>query len=38
MLPLPKKLPRIFAVPTTAGTGAETTSAAVVTEPGKHKK
>jgi alcohol dehydrogenase len=38
MLPFPKKLPRIFAVPTTAGTGAETTSAAVITDPGKNAK
>ena len=38
MLPFPKKLPRIFAVPTTAGTGAETTSAAVVTDPEKNTK
>ena len=38
MLPVPKKLPRIFAVPTTAGTGAETTSAAVITDPGKNTK
>ena len=32
MLPFPTRVPRIFAVPTTAGTGAETTSAAVVTD------
>jgi len=38
MLPIPKKLPRIFAVPTTAGTGAETTSAGVITDPGKNTK
>lgn len=38
MLPWPKKLPRIFCVPTTAGTGAETTSAAVVTNQSKNVK
>ena len=38
MLPFPKRLPRIFCVPTTAGTGAETTSAAVVTDPVKNIK
>lgn len=38
MFPIPKKLPRIFAVPTTAGTGAETTSAGVITDPGKNTK
>ncbi len=38
MLPIPKKLPRIFAVPTTAGTGAETTSAGVITDPKKNTK
>ncbi len=38
MLPIPKKLPRIFAVPTTAGTGAETTSAGVITDPGRNTK
>ncbi|HOT46233.1 MAG TPA: iron-containing alcohol dehydrogenase [Spirochaetota bacterium] len=37
-LPVPKRLPRIFAVPTTAGTGAETTSAAVVTDVRKNIK
>lgn len=38
MFPIPKKLPRIFAVPTTSGTGAETTSAAVITDPRKNTK
>lgn len=38
MLPVPRKLPRIFAVPTTAGTGAETTSAGVITDPRKNTK
>jgi alcohol dehydrogenase class IV len=38
MLPIPKKLPRIFAVPTTAGTGAETTSAGVITDPKRNTK
>ena len=38
MLPVPKKLPRIVAVPTTAGTGAETTSAAVITDVGRNTK
>lgn len=38
MLPVPKRLPRIFAVPTTAGTGAETTSAGVITDPKRHTK
>lgn len=38
MLPFPKRMPRIFCVPTTAGTGAETTSAAVVTDPAKDIK
>jgi alcohol dehydrogenase len=38
MLPIPKRLPRIFCVPTTAGTGAETTSAAVVTDVKKNIK
>jgi alcohol dehydrogenase len=38
LFPVPGKVPRIFAVPTTAGTGAETTSAAVVTDVAANKK
>ena len=37
-LKVSKKLPAFFAVPTTAGTGSETTVAAVVTDPETHEK
>ena len=37
-LKVSKKLPSFFAVPTTAGTGSETTVAAVVTDPETHEK
>ncbi|MDY6016265.1 MAG: iron-containing alcohol dehydrogenase [Oscillospiraceae bacterium] len=33
-----KKLPTLYAVPTTAGTGSETTLAAVVSDPATHEK
>ena len=37
-LTIRKKLPTLYAVPTTAGTGSETTLAAVVSDPQTHEK
>ncbi len=38
LLKVGRKLPPLFAVPTTAGTGSETTLAAVITDPSTHEK